>query len=432
MPSQEDQRASMAADVSRTGRDNWLYRLVFAVFWLSCLSFPFAFVPAKLVVGTALLIISWMRGVRPLSRYDALAAAAIFLSSIYLIVPYAAGKIGEFELSYLFPLHVAFPMFWWSLLRNYQARDLNMLCSITFVSVWISLAYSMGLLAESAGMLPFDMPHIYNLENTDLEMLRVASNSVSALLFSAPLASIILLHRRSLVSVTMLLAMTIGVMATGRRSILLGIAIAVILDQLFAVFGSKRRFTSLMAFFGLTTLILTIYTFDLFSMQSMLSARFQTTTFADETERVDQAYALWEGFLGHPIFGNGLGSVAAIVRSDANPWRYELSYVAALFRFGMIGCSLFFVIYVLPLASLFKSYSSFDVKVKALIVSVVGVYFTYAFNPVLDAFDSAWICLLPFAMASLIDENAVRQKRRDQTEHPAQVSMSSKYKRKGQ
>ncbi|MBG1233235.1 hypothetical protein [Aestuariivirga litoralis] len=383
-----------------------VFKWLFLAFWIPCLAFPFAFVWVKLFGGTALIALIWMRGIRQVDASDLAVVVILVLGAIYLGIPYSNGAIGQFELGYLVPLHIVFPLYWWLMLRNLRWQDLNLLSDATFAAAWLSLAYSMGLLLESAGLLPVPMPHFYEVENTDLNSLRVASSAVSGLLFSAPVVAIHLLERKSMLANAVLLIFAVGILATGRRSILFGIVIAVVINQLVFVSNMKARIAALVSLCALLVAGSIMYAFDYLSLQSMLSERWDTLSLYDEMARVDQTYSLLEGFWKHPVIGNGLGSSVAVIRDEVTPWRYELSYIAALFRYGVLACGLLLWLYVTPVIRVFSHYSQLQPKQRALIVGVLGAYIAYAFNPVLDAFDAVWISFLPFLMSSLLRERA--------------------------
>lgn len=75
--------------------------------------------------------------------------------------------------------------------------------------------------------------------------------------------------------------------------------------------------------------------------ESALSAAGQRlgATFSDESaeDRFDQFTPLVEAWQDRPVFGAGLGSAAAMSRSDVAPYLYELTYVALLMKLGVVG-----------------------------------------------------------------------------------------------
>jgi O-Antigen ligase len=78
-------------------------------------------------------------------------------------------------------------------------------------------------------------------------------------------------------------------------------------------------------------------------------------TFTDESasERAEQIDPLVDAWLAAPLFGSGLGSAAAVSRSDVAPYLYELTYLALLMKIGLVGLflvsTLIFFLLVRPL-----------------------------------------------------------------------------------
>ena len=67
--------------------------------------------------------------------------------------------------------------------------------------------------------------------------------------------------------------------------------------------------------------------------------------------RVYQFRALYEGIANTPLFGSGAGAAAEYSRSSEQPWAYELSYVAFIFHYGILG----FMIYLFGIIYIFVS-----------------------------------------------------------------------------
>lgn len=63
---------------------------------------------------------------------------------------------------------------------------------------------------------------------------------------------------------------------------------------------------------------------------------------ASTGSRIEQAPALWNGFKSHPVLGAGLGGIldSDVVRSEDNPWSFELTYLQVLFQMGIVGTAL--------------------------------------------------------------------------------------------
>ncbi|MHA0873440.1 O-antigen ligase family protein [Enterobacter pasteurii] len=120
-------------------------------------------------------------------------------------------------------------------------------------------------------------------------------------------------------------------------------------------------------------------------------------------ERKYQFDALMAGFFEHPLIGNGAGAAASYLRSDTQPWAYELSYVAFLFQFGILG----FFIYLSGVLYLF-----FTLIKRVKLVGRNSFEFCYlsgfisfmianATNPYLLKFDYMWVIFIPLGLSNL-------------------------------
>lgn len=138
------------------------------------------------------------------------------------------------------------------------------------------------------------------------------------------------------------------------------------------------------------------------NIDSVIS-RFQAVMAGGEEagERSGQAKALIEGFLRHPLLGNGAGATAeGSLRNQEFTWAYELSYHAVLFHSGMVG----FALYIFALLNIASgciagarrrrsnSYSSFVSLLAALVMGFIA----NATNPYFSSsFDFLWWILWP-------------------------------------
>lgn len=109
---------------------------------------------------------------------------------------------------------------------------------------------------------------------------------------------------------------------------------------------------------------------------------------ASTTKRVQQAPELLDGFSENPVFGSGLGGTLSsdFVRSEDNPWSFELTYLQILFQMGLVGLITLVTVlgYVLSrgLANLRVIYPTSWMSL-AGISAVVGVLAASATNPYL-------------------------------------------------
>ena len=137
-------------------------------------------------------------------------------------------------------------------------------------------------------------------------------------------------------------------------------------------------------------------------------ARFRAVMAGGEEagERTEQAKALIDGFLKHPLLGSGAGATAeGSLRNQDFTWAYELSYHAILFHSGAIG----FALYVFALGSIAAgciagarrrdgNYSTYVSLLGALLMG----YIANASNPYFSSsFDFLWWILWPVGYCSV-------------------------------
>lgn len=115
-------------------------------------------------------------------------------------------------------------------------------------------------------------------------------------------------------------------------------------------------------------------------------------------DRVAQAGALIEGIQDSWLLGAGHGVNVSVIRNDEYPWRYELLWLATIFRVGVFGA----IIYLIPIwiiiyryvRQLFfrkNTYAS-NFMFGGFLASFIGS----ATNPYYESFEFQWMLTLPF------------------------------------
>lgn len=117
-------------------------------------------------------------------------------------------------------------------------------------------------------------------------------------------------------------------------------------------------------------------------------------------ERALQFDSLMDGISAAPFFGNGAGAAASYSRSQLQPWAYELSYLALVFQYGILG----FLAYFFGIAFLIFNFIKMIGRSGS---SGLGYLFFAGFlsflianatNPYLGKFDYMWIIFIPYAI----------------------------------
>lgn len=121
-----------------------------------------------------------------------------------------------------------------------------------------------------------------------------------------------------------------------------------------------------------------------------------------ESARYRQLYELLSAWLDAPFFGAGHGSSAPnLIRSDDQPWSYELSFVALLFQVGAVGFALYAAAVLwIYLAGIFivsrgGRLALYMIPMLTALTCFLIANFT---NPYLAKFDFIWVVFLPIAL----------------------------------
>lgn len=132
----------------------------------------------------------------------------------------------------------------------------------------------------------------------------------------------------------------------------------------------------------------------------------QSSVGNDTTDpRVEQFGSLIEGWMNAPLLGNGTGVNASVVRSEL-PGNYELSYVALLFERGLLGVSLYCILYIVLIYNAIIAINIVDEKrMISLIVSINLFMIANATNPYLNAFDYIWFMFILLVPIRLLSKN---------------------------
>jgi hypothetical protein len=121
--------------------------------------------------------------------------------------------------------------------------------------------------------------------------------------------------------------------------------------------------------------------------------------------RYIQFHALLYGWMEFPLFGNGLGSVASVVRSDEMPWAYELTYLALLFHTGVVGIIIygFSILWIFwQLTIIIKGENAQFIKITLpVFVGMLSFLIANATNPYLLKFDLMWVLFIPILIINL-------------------------------
>ena len=187
---------------------------------------------------------------------------------------------------------------------------------------------------------------------------------------------------------------------SGRSILILSVALGFLINIFVAVkyyrFSIKELFTGLFVLFSLGFVMLSVLYYYELNFLSIINPVLQKVAGGD-VERSREFVLLMEGVNRNYAFGSGHGVGVDYIASELYPWRYEIVWVALLYRVGFLG----FLVYALPLVltliigghRLLKGVLSkdeifiFSGFVAALVASNT--------NPYIEGFVFQWMYILP-------------------------------------
>jgi hypothetical protein len=129
-----------------------------------------------------------------------------------------------------------------------------------------------------------------------------------------------------------------------------------------------------------------------------------TPTTADKgaAYRREQFYALLSGWTEYPVFGSGYGAPASgSVRSQSDPYKYELTYMAMLYQTGLLGVIGYTAgicwIYGMGLR-LIRRGGNLSAVMVASLVGLSSILVANATNPYFGSFERMWPIFVPIAV----------------------------------
>jgi hypothetical protein len=195
---------------------------------------------------------------------------------------------------------------------------------------------------------------------------------------------------------------------SGRSALILTCAIGLLLHLLFtrytqppnrnasAIFGLivMRISGAIIAMVAVITLASALFNIDAFIAFDELSEKLRS---GGGSQRAEQFYSLLDGIYQHSWFGAGHGQGASYYSSVEKPWRYELVWVATLYRTGIAG----FVIYAIPFAYCLVKYTillrrgQLTGYERFIFAGYICALLASNTNPYLEAIVMQWMFVLP-------------------------------------
>ena len=309
----------------------------------------------------------------------------------------------------------------------YRENDGDSLYRIFLICAWIivvlDLIYALAYSTYAGNMLQAIFNYLYSgylgetiMVNTDTYIKRFSLINFNSMVILLPffISSLFFPKRgsgRMHIFLIVLLSLFLAVLA-GRRGLLVSMIAGPAIAFLLTINRShnlvKAKETSSWGWLLLVVLTILTCLYLMFEWAGaedsakMLGSIFNFTEDKSNLDRVYQFHSLMRGIYDAPMFGHGAGAAADYIRSNEMPWAYELTYIAIIFQYGLIGFVLYalgivFLCWHLISSSKNNGRASFEYYYLSSFISVVIVNAT---NPYITAFDSMWMIFIPYAIVN--------------------------------
>lgn len=387
--------------------------------------FPAAFQPVKILL---FLLIVVMVLVPMLFDLTAISCRLYALSCLYAIIGLAWSLYGEIRGNpgavSVTTVMVFYPLLIPLCASQYKREDSHSLYKLLLTCTWVIVATDLVYTLSSASYPGHLLQTVYSYAyrgnlaqtlavNTDTYVRRFQLPNVNSILFLLPffISSLFFPRQRSgklQILLVVLFTLLLAVIA-GRRGLLVSMIAGPVIAFTLTINRSRRGVRSKEAsrwWFLIIALVISsflYFTFEWVGTQDsvkLLNSIYNFSENEGNLERVYQFQSLTRGILENPLFGQGGGAAADYLRSSEQPWTYELSYIAIIFQYGLLG----FLLYTLGIAFLLfhlidtikkNGRSSFEYY---CLSAFIAFLIANATNPYIFEFDSMWIMFLPYAI----------------------------------
>lgn len=385
----------------------WLYSLFLFTLALLVVVFPNSFQVATLCVLLLCFVFLCFRfslsyGVLLLLGFMCL---SFLVSFVYLVVGVLNGAPGVAVIHVLF-IYVFSPLFWffviYGALKLYGevkiVRLFSFLAVLCVISVAVFFALFINFGPDSVSMFK---------ENANVNVKEGYSGATmhvyGSLIFitGAFFAASDTIPKRS-TRFFILLSLLVCALTSGRSALMLAAPVGLLIFFVISKgFSPKKVFhgfiiISLLSFF-------LIYIMGVFLERDVLRI---ISLFLEEmgegggSVRVGQSLALWDGVAVNSGIGSGHGVGVDYIRSYEFPWRYEVVWLATIYRVGFFGAFIYFLPFLIYFLLFFRRFIRGEVGSvdRFFFGGFLCVFLVSTTNPYIEAFSFQWMYILPVVL----------------------------------
>lgn len=214
-----------------------------------------------------------------------------------------------------------------------------------------------------------------------------------------------LIKRRTL-RFALLAMLLVAAITSGRSALILSIPLGACLGWMLSSRTTEHRGKPAIVRFmqygvpSVVALIVALYLLEAYTqvrVSAVMNIVFNKLAAGGGEERTQMARSLYAAILDNGGLGSGQGVGVNYVSDPIHPWRYEVVWIASVFRVGLLGAFIYalpFLIYVLGVAKL-----AFDRRLPAhhkfMFSGFVCAFLATNTNPYIEAFSLQWMYVFP-------------------------------------
>ncbi|MFC4764014.1 hypothetical protein [Dyella koreensis] len=216
------------------------------------------------------------------------------------------------------------------------------------------------------------------------------------------------LIKSRLLRLTVLAMLLVCALTSGRSALILAIPVGWVLGQWLTprTLGYQRSIRTpltrlvkvgLPTVFAIALVVVLLESYTSIRLSVIYDSFMDKLTSGGGTSRVGMAGSLFEGILDNGGIGAGHGIGVSFVSSQEYPWRYELVWLATVYRVGLVGALVYALPFLLYIARVLRmaAVRKLPPQHKFLFCAFVAAFIASNTNPYIEAFAFQWMYTIP-------------------------------------
>ena len=220
------------------------------------------------------------------------------------------------------------------------------------------------------------------------------------------------LIRNRLMRLALLAMLLVCALTSGRTALILAVPLGWFLGLLLSSRTTDTRQKSpifrlirygLPMLIAVTTALFLLQAYTQISLQRVLDAVSTKLASGGGSARVQMGHSLFAGILANGGLGSGHGVGVDFVSDTVHPWRYELVWLATIYRVGIIGAMIYALPFLLYMASVIRLAwrRRLPPRHKFMFCGFVCAFLGTNTNPYIEAFVFQWMYVIPLVALAI-------------------------------